>query len=149
MFGPVVLVQSRMCSVLFHNTQHFDQGFTETRHFLVGAHAYAHPAVRADGADEHTTLEQFVEDAVAIVEMTAEQNEVGLRLGHFERLALVGLFLEPCRGLIAGVTQMRHTAELFVGMFERGKRGCLGDGRQVVRHTHDAHTVDNALLAAR
>ena len=46
-----------MCSVLFHNTQHFDQGFTETRHFLVGAHAYAHPAVRADGADEHTTLE--------------------------------------------------------------------------------------------
>ena len=72
MFGPVVLVRSRMCSILFHNTQHFDQGFTETCHFPVGSHAYAHPAVRADGADEHATLEQLVEDTVAIVEMPAE-----------------------------------------------------------------------------
>ena len=77
--------------ICFYNTQCFGQRVTELFHLLVGAHAHAQPAVRADHADKHAAPEQLVEDGLAVVEMPTEQQEVRTGLGHFERLALVGL----------------------------------------------------------
>ena len=53
--------------------------------------------------------------------MAAEENEVRLGFGHFERLALVGLLLEPCGGGVAGFAQVRHAAQLFVGVFDAAR----------------------------
>ena len=129
----------------FHYTKRFNKGVTEGFHLLVGAHAHAQPTVRSDHADEYAALQELVEDGFALVEVSAEQQEVRAGFGHFKRLVLVGLFLEPCGGGLAGFAQMLDTAQLFIGVFEGGQCGGLGHGGQVVRHTYDAHAVDDAL----
>lgn len=129
--------------MLLHYTKHFNK--RRYGYASISPSVTAHAQPTSGPTTTYAALQELVEDGFTLVEVPAEQQEVRAGFGHFKRLVLVGLFLEPCGGGLAGFAQVLDTAQLLVGVFEGGQCGGLSHGGQVVRHTYDTHAVDDAL----
>ena len=107
----------------------------ECCHLLGRADRDAQPAVRPDLADQHAAVEQALPDGVP-VGVPPEQHEVRVALGHLEPQPG-----QPAGRRVALGPQVVDPGEQLVGVPQRGERGGLGDGAEVVRQPHHPDRV--------
>ena len=125
----------RSSSMLVAASPSAGQCVPECCHLRRGADRDPQPAVRTGLADQHAVVEQALPDGVP-VGVAAEQHEVGVALGDLRpRAAQPG-----GRGVALGA-QVVDAGEQLVGVPQRGQRGGLGDGAEVVGQPHHADRV--------